>query len=648
MLNTKLLGSVSAAPSEFVEDVFSTYLYTGNGSTQSINNGIDVTGEGALVWLKRRDSTNAHFLFDTARGVGTGTQALSSNTTAAGGAGADIAFSSTGFDLTQSGANTNGSGATYASFTFRKAPKFFDVVTYTGNGSSSQTVAHNLGSQPGFIILKQTSGTSDWQAFGRKDATNYSFVQLNQTGSQLGDVTQSDLATSSVIKVGWLGTTWLDFNTNGQTYVAYLFAHDAGGFGTAGTDNVISCGSYTYSGGANPEINLGFEPQWVMRKRSDSTSNWEMVDIMRGMPNNTANAQPALQANLSAAESSTSMYILPTATGFIDANTAAATSTYIYMAIRRPMKPPTSGTEVFSPNIETSSTTPQTVTTGFPVDLCINTLRNGGFASTPVMDRLRGGTRTSYNFLNTASTAAESTGTGAGLGFDSNIGLIDNAWLTNTNAILWNFRRATGFFDVVCYTGTGSAVTFNHNLGVAPELLIFKRRDAAASWRVQSSALTSVTDSVLLLNATSAEDSSTANFYTTPTSTTFGFGTGAPTSTGINASGSTYVAYLFATLAGVSKVGSYTGTGATQTINCGFTGGARFVMIKRTNDIGNWYVWDTARGMVSGTDPLLALNNTDAEINIDAVFTTTGGFQIVNTGSQLNASGGSYIYLAIA
>jgi hypothetical protein len=115
-----------------------------------------------------------------------------------------------------------------------------------------------------------------------------------------------------------------------------------------------------------------------------------------------------------------------------------------------------------------------------------------------------------------------------------------------------------------------------------------------------------------------------------------------------NDSAQTFVAYLFATCAGVSKVGGYTGTGATQTINCGFAAGARFVLIKRTDSTGDWYVWDTARGMVSGTDPSILLNTTAAEVNANSVFTITTGFQIVSTAAGINASGGTYIFLAIA
>jgi hypothetical protein len=122
------------------------------------------------------------------------------------------------------------------------------------------------------------------------------------------------------------------------------------------------------------------------------------------------------------------------------------------------------------------------------------------------------------------------------------------------------------------------------------------------------------------------------------------------TESAVNASGGTYAAYLFATAAGVSKVGSYTGTATTLQIDCGFTGGARFVMIKRTDSTGDWYVWDSARGIVTGNDPYLLLNSTAAEVtNTDFVDTASTGFEISSTApAAINASGGSFIFLAIA
>jgi hypothetical protein len=227
------------------------------------------------------------------------------------------------------------------------------------------------------------------------------------------------------------------------------------------------------------------------------------------------------------------------------------------------------------------------------------------------------------------------------LGADTS-GSVNYSTFTYAN---WAFRRAAGFMDVVCYTGTGSARTVTHNLTVVPELMIFKDRSGTNSWGVYASALTA-TSGMILNNPNAAFAASSLFNDTAPTATQFTVNT-----TGIvNSSGANYVAYLFATLAGVSKVGSYTGNGSSQTINCGFTAGARFVLIKRTDDSGDWVTLDTARGIVSGDDPYLLLNSDAAEVtNTDYIDPASSGFEISSTApAAINASGGSYIFLAIA
>jgi hypothetical protein len=98
----------------------------------------------------------------------------------------------------------------------------------------------------------------------------------------------------------------------------------------------------------------------------------------------------------------------------------------------------------------------------------------------------------------------------------------------------------------------------------------------------------------------------------------------------------------------VSKVGSYTGTGAAQNIDCGFSSGARFILIKRTDSADGWFVHDTERGIVTGNDPYLQLNTTDAEAGgNDIVDPYSAGFT-VNNFSGWNASGGSYIFYAVS
>jgi hypothetical protein len=99
-------------------------------------------------------------------------------------------------------------------------------------------------------------------------------------------------------------------------------------------------------------------------------------------------------------------------------------------------------------------------------------------------------------------------------------------------------------------------------------------------------------------------------------------------------------------------VGSYTGTGADLNVDCGFSAGARFILIKRTDpgSTGDWYVWDSARGISAGNDPYLLLNSTAAEnTSTDYIDPLASGFTVTSSApAALNASGGTYIFLAIA
>jgi hypothetical protein len=334
-----------------------------------------------------------------------------------------------------------------------------------------------------------------------------------------------------------------------------------------------------------------------------------------------------------------------TASGFqvlgTDATLNASGGSYVYIAIRRgPMKVPTLGTSVFSPSYTVSGSIPVTTTTDFPVDLAMT--RATGSNSTFVGDRLRGGT---VRLLTTSTDGEGAFSPGNEWSFDSNT----QATQRNTipPVVMWYFRRAPSYFDTVCYTGTGANRTVAHNLGVAPELIIVKARSfSGTNWPVYSNAIPN--SRALFLNLLIGQaNAADAWNSTSPTASVFTVGTAGS----VNDSGSTFVAYLFATCPGVSKVGTYTGTGATQVINCGFTGGARFILIK-TSDFsnGDWLVWDSARGIVSGNDPYLTLNTTSAQVTTtDWVDTASSGFELSNAGGNLaNTNGVSYIFLAIA
>ena len=635
-------GGVAVVPT-YIEDVFSTYLYKGTGAAQTITNGIDLSTKGGLVWTKSRSAAGEHNL--VCNDVGLGKWIKSNSTTIAqsfapNGYAVPV-FNTTGVTLSDS-ADQATNAVTYTSWSLRKQPKFFDVVTYTGN-ATARTIAHSLGSVPGCIIVKSTTSVSNWYVYHRSLATNQA-LKLNSTAAIETATTlwNNTAATSTEFSVGTAGDT----NGNGQTFVAYLFAHDAGGFGLTGTDNVISCGSFTTDGSGNATVSLGYEPQWVLLKASSTSSNWEIDDTFRGMP--VTGSIRDLIPNSSAAEG-VGGALQPSATGFYTAGALGGSTTYIYIAIRRgPMKVPTLGTSVFSPNTATYSAN-QVVTTGFPVDMLMMKGRTITLG-TLVYDRLRGlaSTNTSpYDAaLFTSDTSAETAGDYTNTA--NNTGYQISPGFSGFSSVNWNFGRAPGFFDEVCYTGTGGAATINHNLGVVPELIIFKNRSGASNWPVNVRSI-NTNNWVLNLEENSLQFTSTL-FSSAPTSSTMTF-----TGASVNATSSLYVAYLFATCAGVSKVGSYTGNGTNQTIDCGFTAGARFVLIKRATSgggatTGDWYVWDSARGIVAGNDPHLSLNTTAAEVTTDdSVDTDNSGF-IVNqlSATNINFTSATYIFLAIA
>jgi hypothetical protein len=637
MLNKALQSASASAEKIYIESVFSTYLYTGNGSTQTITNGIDLAGEGGLVWFKQRNGTQSNVVQDTARG---NTKYLMTNATDAEysvGSNYISSFNSDGFSLGAGSLSTNGN--TYASWTFRKAEKFFDVVTFAKT-TDNQVVNHSLGTTPGFVLIKSLDAGQWWAFHGATSGgLTGGYLVLNSTAAFNADGRFLTGATSTTITVGE--------QSNGQTYVAYLFAHDAGGFGDTGNDSVVKCGSFTTDGSGNiGTVSLGWEPQWILTKRTDSTQAWYMWDSMRGMSLTSGSTLSPNNADAEVVMGSTS-YLYPTATGFAGSgNFYGPNATVAYIAIRRgPMKTPTDATKVFK--AITSISAPDTsMTVGFPADMYLAT-RTGETISRYVQDRLRG-------FANTNASGTPNLFTDSAVAEATNQSVFAyNLWNTtaiagnqtgNANSLWYYFRRAPGFMDVVAYTGDGTNPrNISHNLGVIPEFIVVKNRGGTNSWFCYAAAIGN-TDYVLL-NSTAAKTTFNLWGNTTPTSSVF-----TVSNSGVVNGPSTYIAYLFATCPGVSKVGSYTGTGTTLSVDCGFTNGARFVLIKRTDSTGDWYVWDTARGIVSGNDPYLLLNSTAAEVtNTDYIDPLSSGFQISSTApAAINANGGSFIFLAIA
>jgi len=620
----------------YVEDVFSTYLYDANlSSGVVVNNGINLLDEGGLIWTKCRNFTTNHGLYDSER---TSFQKLlrSDTTIQEINSGTHIQATTTGYTIDSTGfpeTNNNNTGAKHASWTFRKAPKFFDVVTGTTGSDTNYRISHNLGSVPGCIIFKRTDAASTWLIWHRGlSSTTNNFLKLGYNATDAQATRTNTWGTS--------GPTDTDFGIDttyfgaGIPFVAYVFAHnDAGGFGDDGEQNVISCGSYTTNASyIGPNVNLGYEPAWILVKNASANGAWYIIDNMRGW---TADGNVTLlNPNTNSAESTTTQFKL-NATGFQDNGAFAGNATMIYIAIRRPMKTPESGTEVFYTDTLNASSSSAT---GFNVDMWIRGSRDGtgGTNSQLNMSRLSGA-----KYLATTQTAAE-------IGTNYPFGDGPSNQFTNItqggSGVNWYFGRAPGFMDVVCYTGTGSNQNVTHGLGVEPELLIVKARNLSEGWMTTANGLGS---GFIVLNGNDSFSSGITNRLneTNNTSTTFWVGTDGS----VNSSGNKFIAYLFATVPGVSKVGTYTGTGVNpRTIDCGFSSGARFVLIKRIDSAGfDWNVWDSVRGITAGNDPFIRLNSTATEeTGTNWVGPASTGFQVVN--AAVNASGGTYLFLAIA
>jgi hypothetical protein len=221
--------------------------------------------------------------------------------------------------------------------------------------------------------------------------------------------------------------------------------------------------------------------------------------------------------------------------------------------------------------------------------------------------------------------------------------------VTNTAGSITSTVSAntTAGFSVVTYTGTGSDATVGHGLNVAPSMIFIKTRNITQNWIVYSSVLGK--SQLLYLNSTDSAISNTDYWGTGGvTSTVFGLKGGGFSH---NLASQPYVAYCFAAVAGYSAMGSYTGNGSSDGTFV-FTGFMpRYVMIKQTNTTGDWQLFDTARSPTNVASNALYANGIfaeDSNVTNRSVDFLSNGFKIRSSGTFINASGGTFIYMAFA
>jgi hypothetical protein len=640
-------GNAGGAVIPSVENVFSNYLYDGFGTStdKEIVNGINLANDGGMIWIKSRTSSQDNTVFDTERGVDgyIVTNTNDAQYTPSGDRGLQ-SYNTDGFTIPSTSyfGGFDQASSRFTTWTFKKHEKFFDVVTYTGTGSA-QNISHNLGSVPGMIWVKDISGSGNSWTVYHRSAGNTGGLLLNDTNAFITSSTffNNTTPTDSQFTVGTATNT----NQSGRSFVAYLFAHNNGDgiFGPDEDQDIIKCGGFTGSGNTDKTISLGFEPQFILLKNADNGFNWSVWDTMRGIGTDVAYGGIWLIPNSAGGENSDSDPIMKvTQDGFIITGNQGfvnqSGNDFIYMAIRRgPMLVPDDVEKVFA--LDTfggTSPNPPAFNSGFPVDYAIRYFT--GTDSVYSQARL-----TSTTFLQTNSSTSETSSTLRK--FDYADGYLDSSSV-NSNSISPMWQRAPNYFDIVCYNGNGSNRSIDHNLGVVPEMMWVKERNGSSRWCVYHKDMnpTNPHNYIAYLNETFPPAANTSFWNAAPTSTTFSVGT----STATNENGIRHIALLFASLDGISKVGSYTGTAADgNNIDCGFSNGAQFVMIRNISGTADWYVFDTTRGIVSGNESRLTLNTTAAETTGDYIDPYPQGFSLTSD-SSVNNGFDTFIYYAVA
>jgi len=667
-----------AVPSEN----FNVVLYNGTSATHAI------TGVGFkpdFVWIKDRSNGESHILNDSTRGAGND---LSSNTNSAQANRPTgfVSFDSDGFTLGADGggvvndsargpyvawcwkagggttsSNTDG---TITSTVQTNQVSGFSIVEYTGNGNTSQeSFGHGLNSTPELIIQKSidtlsTYGTNNWLLGGSAVGAAGSWLEFNSQDAKQTDSNYwgNQLPSSTVVYIS--GSAERVHNESGKKFINYCFVEKAG---------YSKFGTYTGNGSATgPIVNTGFEPAFVIIKRTDSADNWSMTDNAR---NTTNPRNKTLFPNLTQTELTSGYSVNYLSNGFQIADSGGGVNanggTFLYIAFgsdpsAAPTLPDSFANKIYSGNGGTQSITGL----GFSPSW-VWAKRRSATEDNAWFDIVRG----TEKQITSNKTNAQNNTTNAISSFDS------DGWTTGANNALntsgqtyvaWNWKinplptintdgaiqsivsanQAAGI-SIVKWDGTGSASTVGHGLGSAPEIIFTKRLNGSGDWYSFSTFLNSGTNpayNFIKLNSSDAEivnGSSGGSIWnsTSPTATVINVGT-----TLSGSSSDSYIAYCFTSISGFSKMGTYTGNSSTQSITgLGFQ--PNWLMIKQINGSNSWRIFDSARGLSAPQTLFANLDSQqDSESNTVSSFDSDGW----TMGSQqgVNDNGDTYIYMA--
>lgn len=647
-------------------------------NSKRIINGIDLAKHGGLVWLKTRNTVGWHFWMDTVRGFdGQNTKVLYSNRNNSE-AYNDVlrCFNSDGFTLSNTDYNSN-SNTEVIAYTFRKCPGFFDIVSYTGTGSAGLEINHNLAATPQWMIVKARNQTQSWAVYAQDGHATTGASNSSQVGFALDTDDNGDNSdgfwnntppTSTKFTLGNGSRT----NSYGTHYIAYLFAGNGTTgtsiFGQNGDQSVMSAGFYNGISGTDVVKNLGWEPGWLMIKSGNDNNqyaNWFMIDSMRGISNKQSDGQRYFAANDNWEENnggiigagsgdfveftSSGFKVRP---GFRTISQGSPQRKYIYLAFRSPqpsiVKPKSDPNLIFALSKGANKSYNVNQYAPFAPDMMIQ--KNTGSSDGDWRLSVR---NMSTRYLRTNTTQHRDNYTYfffdfGGYGSPKGGGSVAGGTMDYASAgyLGYHWRRSKGSFDYVMYEGNGvSGTAQNHQLGSAPEMIWIKNIQGGSGdhWRVYHIGLNGGTNPQnyhLKLDTDVAQDAHSGILNNTaPGATSFTLGN----QDAVNKNGSFYLAVLFGSVTGVSKLGYYNGSGSTGNAqNIGFR--PRFLIIKRANASEDWFVFDSQRGF----GDYMLMNKTQQNYSQTYVNVSDTGFSLVSNYGSTNESGSSYVYYAHA
>jgi len=740
MSGSKKLAMADSGSDPTIDELFSIDHYSSattsynSGSTKIyVKNGIDLAKHGGMVMIKAMNT-------DTSLGVpvvfGTGlgesrylelgdSQAIPQAITSSYADNGVVFNSGTGKGYTVGSQKSEWNYTTtpwlYTAYTFRRARRFFDVVTYTGNGSSGRTVSHNLGVTPGMMWVRRLGNTGDTYVYHVGGYTGgsssyYQWLRLNEAngvdhytsngygGFDYDTSMWTTNPTATEFSVGPTGAV----NYSGEEYIAYLFADNT---------EYVECGSYNGNmdrQSSSPNTGLipmydnsngdyvpligQWEPQFLLTKSQHLAGDWIIQDSTRGeqCPHSASGTQNFTVPCFTINKDYGSMYQYAgkghvfEPEGFKlseDASnqhfrTATSGKKYWYMAIRRSdmyneeyyneVKAGTKrvfdrgtgadwGNSTDKPHLQTAfqpdvvywKNSHDGLYKGFAIRKLPTShipTHTSGASSTHSGKNLlwytRAETQVASNGVHNPTLGSDFEGMGGGFQRDAT---------ANADINFFALKRVPKIFDVRTYIGTAQPWVFKHNLQAVPEMMMVKcTEDANTSWAVYHKDLGTGTPHLYNIQLNTDGGESNNNYFnnTAPTNTTFNV-TNAATST--NSAGKVHIWMGWATYPGITKVGSYVGSGSAINVDCGFSSPARFVLVKKITGTGNWVYHRNA--IIAGAEWLDSPNISGNPSDTDYIDTYSNG---ANSGFTINSGSGAiddtndedssskYIYLAYA